>query len=645
MSKQSPRPAPQCYDIEVLSNFFSATFVDIGDTSKRYVFVISPWRNDFNALIAHLKSIETGLVGFNNIGYDYPVIHPFLEQPDKYKDMTGAELVKKIVKRSNIVIDEEWKRDFIKFLVPQRDLFRIHHFNNKGRFTSLKYLQINMDWHDVREMPIHYQSKVKPGAEEQLILDYNLNDVLSTIEFYKKSKGKIKMRKTLGTKYGKDFSNMPDTRMGEAIFLHTMGQITGKSEAELTARKTPRKTIVLKDAIPSKLSFATTQFNEVLDWYKNMTITNTRSKESFSVYFDGMKYDFGLGGIHGLREAGLYKDLWSSDVSGYYPSLSISKRIYPHHLGEAFCDAHAVIKEERSHYKKGTEDSDGLKLAGNGVFGMTNAEWSPFYDPLCAMKTTIGGQLLLAQLCEMITVGNAARVIVCNTDGIEVQIKNEKSFKKYCEMWEKTHGLSLDHSKYKTLAIRDCNNYIGIKEDGKVKEKGDYVTEPEIHKDHSMRIVSKAVKEFFEKGVPVEKTINECQDIKYFVMGKRARSGKLEYREAKSLTELIKEPLPKNVRYYVSRTGGSICKVLKATESKKKNVVGHNQMDLFNVDQYQVSTEEKTRIVGIHKGYRVTLFNKWQDKPFDQYSVDKSFYIQQAKKLIDPILTTQTQIK
>lgn len=643
------------YDIEVLPNFFCVTFAHLKDRQP-VTFIISPWQNDYTTMLKFLENVK-GMVGFNNLGYDYPVLYPFISSPTTYLNLPSSQLTQQIFKRSKYVLSADYKRDYqYPPLIPQRDLYRIWHFNNKARSTSLKWLQINMDWRDVREIDWdHYHKGVKQEADVKEIVSYNINDVMSTIAFYDRTKDKIIMRQRLGAKYGKDFGNLPDTRIGESIFLSVMSRITGQSEAELRSRRTLRKELRLIEAVPEGVFYTSPEFNKILSTFKELVITNTRSEEEdlASVYFDQMKYDFGFGGLHAFRESGVFKNIVSADVKSYYPSLSIAKKIYPHHLGEAFCKAHEVIKEERKLYPKGSDENEGLKLSGNGVFGQSNAEWSPFYDPLCTMKTTVIGQLLLAQLCEWVTNTNAGRIIMVNTDGIEVEVKNEKRFRKLCELWQKEHKLELDFSKYKVLAVRDVNNYIGVKENGTIKEKGKYVCEPEIFKDQSMRIVRMAVREFFVNGIPVEKTIGDCRDIRLFLMGKRAKTGNLEYRRAESLTELVREKLPKNVRYFISKSGGSIVKVLnkKGREREEEDKLKENQLSLFEGDRGGGRNKKNgmiggdVRIVNIHRGYRVTLFNKWYDVPFEQYNVDESFYINEAKKLIDPIINKQSEIK
>ena len=597
------------YDIETLKSLFTMTACDL-KTGEISSFVIHKTRNDYKAMLEYIGKLE-GMIGFNNVDFDYATLDPFLYDYDEYLEMDGDTLAKKIYKRAQKVLSDDFRKDYDKPVVPQRDLYRIWHFNNKARATSLKFLQINMGWKNAQEMPVKHDALIKTEEEIQQVLDYNLNDVLSTVEFYKLTKDKIRMRKTLGEKYGIDFGNASDTRIGEQIFLHEMSKKTGVPIDTLKQGRTFRKNIALGQCIIEDISFGSRDFQSVLDKFKKMVISNTRKSEDISVVFDGMKYEFGFGGLHAVREPGLYKNITSADVKSYYPNLAISYRFYPKHLSEAFCDVYKQLYDERGNYPKGSDESNAIKLALNGVYGMSNAEWSPFYDPFYTMCITINGQLLLAKLCEDVTLSGAGTVIMANTDGIEVDVHDSERFEAICSQWQTSTRLQLEFSKYATLAVRDVNNYTGMKVNGEVKEKGDYVCDREIYKDQSMKIVTQAVREYFHKGIPVETTINDCKDISRFVMGKRAKTGNLEHRRIEG-QDLVVELLPKNVRYYISHTGGSIVKALS-----------------------------NNRTVNLHVGHRETLFNKWVDKPFEEYGVYLPFYITEAKKLIDAILKTQ----
>ena len=621
-----------CYDLETLKNFFSATFVDM-KTGVVSSFIVHESRNDLEQLRGFLRGVKK-MVGFNNISFDYPVLHIILM--GELNGLDGDTAARRLYKRAQSVIKEEWKRDYRKPLIDQRDLYRIWHFNNKARSTSLKYLQINMGWKNAQEMPIAHNKEVTVGQIKD-ILDYNLNDVLSTIHFYHITKDKIRMRASLGKKYGDDFGNASDTKIGERIFLLEMSKRTGISEKALSSRRTNRRNIIIKDCIIGGIEFQSPQFKGILERFMGMIIQNTRKSEPIFTVLDGVKYEFGFGGLHALRDNGIYRNVRSADVASYYPNLAISYRFFPHHLGEVFCDVYQTLYEERKKFKKGSDESDAIKLALNGVYGMSNAEWSPFYDPKYTMAVTINGQLLLALLCEQITLAGAGSIIMANTDGIEVDVRDEVSFARICEQWQFDTKLQLEFSDYKTIGIRDVNNYIGVKTNGSIKEKGAYLCEREIYKDQSMKIVTHAVREYFMNETSVEDTITQCRDITMFLMGARAKTGNLEYRRGNT-GSLVVEKLPKNVRYYVSHSGGSIVKLLKNNSKKKKELVVENQL----FDLPKIKDVDEYRIVNIHAGYSTTLFNKWVDKDFEYYAVNKLFYIREAKKLIDAIVKNQT---
>jgi hypothetical protein len=143
-----------------------------------------------------------------------------------------------------------------------------------------------------------------------------------------------------------------------------------------------------------------------------------------------------------------------------------------------------------------------------------------------------------------------------------------------------------------------------------VKEKNDFETKKEIFKDMSMRVVPIAVREYFVNGIPPEYTIESCTDISMFILSKRSHTGTLEYRKVVG-SDVIIEPLAKYVRYFVSNSGGSIVKKID------------------------------TKAINVHVGRKMTLFNKWQNKPFKEYDVDKTFYIAEAYKLINSVSSSQ----
>src|SRR5882672_4576065 len=294
------------WDIETFRNCFTCVAIDIASL-KKYEFVVHKSRNDFKEFVAFVKRCQ-GMIGFNSIGFDYAVIHPFLIDP-LYLDMDGDELAKLIYKRSQVIIEQE-KREWIMPIVPQRDLFLIWHFNNKARATSLKWLQICMSFKNVLDMPIPHTTKVT-AEMIPTILEYNTNDTESTVEFYNRSKSRIVLRKELSEKYGVDMGNYSDNKIGEYIFLNGISERTGQTVKQLKAIKgTFRKSIPVKEFLVP-LDFSTKPFREMYEKFLAMEITATKKKKRTkkdkvvdSCELDGVKYEFGFGGLHGFRSAG-----------------------------------------------------------------------------------------------------------------------------------------------------------------------------------------------------------------------------------------------------------------------------------------------------------------------------------------------------
>lgn len=87
--------------------------------------------------------------------------------------------------------------------------------------------------------------------------------------------------------------------------------------------------------------------------------------------------------------------------------------------------------------------------------------------------------------------------------------------------------MTLEHDIINKVIQKDVNNYLIVMENGKVKSKGAYVKE--LNKlDNDLPIVNKALKDYFVKNIPVETTINSCNDLIEFQKIVKV-SGKYKY--------------------------------------------------------------------------------------------------------------------
>lgn len=459
------------YDIETIKSCFTYTAINV-NTEEIVQYVIHKDKFELAELMTHL-SICKGQIGFNNVNFDYPVLH-FLINLWKTDNWEADNIVDKIYEEAQRLINNQNQDGFFpsikdsEVIIPQLDLFRIWHYNNKARMTGLKALEISMNYPNVMDMPIEHTKDDVELSDIDEILEYNLNDVLATFEFYEKSTDKINLRKQIQSKYGLKCINYPDTKIGEELVLKLYCDATGKNPYEVKKLRTYRSKINFSDCIPSYIQYNSKEFNNLLEYLKGITVKNLKNSFAYSVVYKGFKYDLGTGGIHGASKAGIYqpKDneiIKDSDVASLYPSLAIVNGLYPEHLGKEFFKVYKEgIVDERLRAKQAKEMSisDALKLSANGIYGKSNSQYSFVYDPLYTIKTTLAGQLSLCMLGERLQdqIPNI-KVIQVNTDGITTLYdkKYDELYDSICKQWEKDTELVLEHAYYSKMIMRDVN--------------------------------------------------------------------------------------------------------------------------------------------------------------------------------------------
>lgn len=234
----------------------------------------------------------------------------------------------------------------------------------------------------------------------------------------------------------------------------------------------------------------------------------------------------------------------------------------------------------------------GLKLPLNAYTGTLRAPFNPLYDNLQGFSICSTGQMLLLQLAHDLKEIPTVEVVELNTDAISYLVEEEytEQAHKVLQDWQDLTGLELEQDKIKKSIMRDVNNYCQIIETGennyKVHYKGGefrgqhiFKWDKEKHTFHysfkndlennSLTIVSEAMLKNLLFNIPVEDTINACNDPFRFQkithLGGTFSSCVLENKDG-SVQEL-----QRNNRVYagVEKTGGMIYKV-KENGSKSK---------------------------------------------------------------------------
>ena len=268
-----------CYDIEQFDNFHSATFVNRDDKKDHRVFVIHSSRDDREDYYEFLMTEVSGLIGFNNINYDYPLIHFFIGVIDVHRQAGAtlglSKLLDVLYIEGQRIIKEEYSAisDW-KTLIPQLDLFRIHHFDNKAKRTSLKAVEIAIQYPNVQDLPFSYDHWVTDDEVLQ-ILNYNMNDVQATLAFYFLSVDMVDLRKQLTKTYGMNLRNANDPKIGQEIFGR---EIAKKKQVHFNAIKdmrTWRSTIDLRKCLLPYIAFSSKEFQELHTFFKETVIHMT----------------------------------------------------------------------------------------------------------------------------------------------------------------------------------------------------------------------------------------------------------------------------------------------------------------------------------------------------------------------------------
>lgn len=720
------------YDLETYPNCFTMCSVD-SDGNNLEEFEISIRKNDSARLLEHLRELirkKRRQVGFNNRSFDYTIIHYMInkamdckeakkECSFTYKELWGVsqkyfEAQKQSDRAFNSVRDAD-------VIIPQLDLYLIHHFDNRARSTSLKMLEFNMRSEEIEDLPFPVGHILKE-EEIPVLLKYNKKDIFETLKFYNESKDAIQLREDLTKQFGFDCTNFNDTKIGKQLFIDRLeeenpGCCYTKTKRGRQIRQTVRDQIVIKNCLFSYIDFTKNrvEFKAIHEWFKKQVITETKGvftdilehnlydvakyaemkvkkvkfkdkptdddiaeikkdfpmgwieetelkamqvvrdsdgkpvkeeyvdekgktktrnvkvakksyhwcyniAETLNVVVNGFRYDFGVGGIHGAKQ-GTHKStdkrkLRTLDVASYYPNMAIANNVYPEHLGLTFCKVYKDLYIERKKYDKKSAENKALKLALNGVYGDSNNEFSPLYDPAYTMSITIGGQLSLCMLMGALVDHCNAEVIMCNTDGFEYFVDAEMIDRadKIVARWEKLTGLEMEGDTYSVMYVRDVNNYTSITESGKVKTKGAYEVLPyrELgwQKNHSSMVIPIAVQKELLGECNAEDFIRSHPDpFDFFLRTKVPRSSKLML-----VFEDGTEKQEQNIcRYYPATEGGKLVKLMPPLDD----------------------TSDEWRRLGIDTDYTVLTCNNVKD--FDWEKLDFAYYITEANKLIEAV--------
>lgn len=653
-------------DYETLANCFVGVFQHYKNETRK-VFIVHTLKNDFPELVAFLlknMTDEEWHISYNGIAFDSQITQYIILNREKLLGMDAEDIAEDLYMKAQQIIERQDGKEFLEYpekdlLIKQIDVFKLNHWDNPAKRSSLKWIQFSMDWDNLLDMPIHHSTKIETVEQIRIIVQYCINDVRSTREIYYKSKEQIALRAALTKEYGINLYSASEPKISRELFLHFLSKRMDYKKYDIRMMRTRRDEIVVKDIILDYIKFERPEFNLLLKEMKELVIDPSSTKGGFKrhVRYKGVTTDFGLGGIHGCTTPGVYeaKDgmiIMTSDVTSFYPNLAIRNKWAPAHLPkDVFCDLYEWFFEERKKIPKKDPKNYVYKIILNSTYGLSNDINSFLYDPQFTMQITINGQLSLAMLYEMICEGIPEAIpLMQNTDGLETMIPADKKDKylEICKKWEQITQLQLEHDQYQKIILADVNNYIAVfdwkevsKEDydniikkasstyhtkeeqdkyyyAMAKCKGRFeFTELALHKNKSFLIIPMAVFNYFVKGMKPEDTLLLNRNILDYCAGVKSKGDWEFYETCTYEGKVERTRLQHTVRYYVSDKG---CKIVKV-----------NQVD--------------GREIQIESGkWLQKVFVKHEVKDWKDYQVDTSYYLQEIQKEIDNIKGNDKQL-
>lgn len=461
------------------------------------VVLINPFTQEKKAIINNKKALAEFYekhkkdiwVGYNSSSYDKYILKAIL------LDFNPKEV-------SDWIIVE--KRKGWEF----SSLFNKYPLNNYdcmgSRAHSLKTLEAFMG-HSVEETEVDFNLDRKLTREElALTLKYCYHDVEETMSVFLQNKS--------------DF----DAKMALLKAFNLPLKYIDKTQAQLAAiiLKAKRKDFIDEWCIRLPDTLQLSRYKYVADWF--MDHKNQNEEAYLECDIAGTPHLLAWGGLHGAIPKYHYtcKDdelLVMADVDQLYPTLMIRYKLlsravddyedFEYILSESLRLKALKLKKERAPYK----------LICNITYGSEGDQYNPMYDPLHRKLVCIFGQVLMVDLIEKIEDELDITLVQSNTDGILLKIK-KADFDKLDDIvydWEQRTGLHMSFDCYKTIIQKDVNNYIAIDYKGHYKSKGAYVKSLN-DLDYDLPIVNKALIARMVQGVPLEKTINDCNELREF---------------------------------------------------------------------------------------------------------------------------------
>lgn len=544
-------------DTECYGNFWGLGLKRVEDGRRLTFKFSSQYGLDFDR--EHVRRLlrRHRSVGFNSRNYDNSMIYLALS------GATNEELKKasdRIIVGGLRPYEHEEKLGVYVPDIDHIDLFDTNPAVNRG----LKHINGSMHHKRLQELPFDPSHLLSLDEIDELMEYCQYGDIDGTHLLFDILREPIELREAMRAKYDvQDLRSKSDAQVGETIVKREVERSLGRR----VRRSEDQGGTSFRYKVPDWIRFKTPYMQEVLrkiaatDFYvqRSGKVDFPESFKAFDIQFDGMSYTLGIGGLHSTeKNRSVFSDneyvLIDADVASQYPSIIMKLGLFPAALGQEFLRVYKSILDTRLAAKQAKDKTTdkGLKIAINGVYGKLGSAYSVLFAPHLMCSVTLTGQLSLLMLIEAAHLAGIP-VVSGNTDGVVFRCPRDKwdgfvmkdgkptdrlrpsPIQDIIEWWESLSSFALEFAEYKAIYNESVNTYIALKPDGTYKRKGDLANhwrkelpwggkntdyDPAregLKKSPQMTICSDAALGYLLHGIPVERTISMCQDVREFV--------------------------------------------------------------------------------------------------------------------------------
>lgn len=468
------------YDFEVFKYDWMVAVINPVEQSKTIIV------NDPDQLKEFYDAHKTDIwIGYNSRSYDQYIMKAILLgfNPKEVNDWIIKE------GRKGWEFSSEFNR------------IQLYNYDCLKGFNSLKQLEGFMG-NDMKETSVPFDIDRKLTAEEiNQTVKYCTHDVEQTLEVFLQTKANFDAHVAMLKAFDLPLKNI------------------SKTQAQLSALALGcvRKDWFDEWDLQIVDTLQISKYKNVIKWFKDPA--NHDYSNRLNTFVCGVPHQFGWGGLHGAPDQPVHRKglLLHVDVTSFYPSIMIKYDMLSRNVKDK--SVYKQIYDKRVELKKAGKKAEQApyKIILNSTYGICKDPSSSAYDPRQANNVCVNGQLLLLDLLEHLE--GHCELIQSNTDGLIIQIPDtDEAFDKVddiCFEWETRTGMGLGFDVITEIWQKDVNNYLFKFEDGKIERKGAWL-KPLNNLDYDMPILNKALVAQMVDGVPVEKTIMQCNDLKEF---------------------------------------------------------------------------------------------------------------------------------